>query len=62
MNIVFPFLGLKEEELYQAAISESRCVSLSYVKILALGPGQVGKSTFLYRLVGQMKGNIDTAP
>ena len=62
MNIVFHFLGLKEELLYQAAISESRCVSLSYVKILALGPGQVGKSTFLYRLVGQMKGNIDTAP
>ena len=36
-------------------------VSLSYTKILALGPGQVGKSTFLYRLMGVMKGNIQTA-
>ena len=36
-------------------------VSLSYTKILALGPGQVGKSTFLYRLMGIMKGNIITA-
>ena len=36
-------------------------VSLSYTKILALGPGQVGKSTFLYRLLGIMKGNILTA-
>ena len=36
-------------------------VSLSYTKILALGPGQVGKSTFLYRLMGIMKGNILTA-
>ena len=36
-------------------------VSLSYTKILALGPGQVGKSTFLYRLMGKMKGNIQTA-
>ena len=33
-------------------------VSLSYTKILALGPGQVGKSTFLYRLMGLMKSNI----
>ena len=36
-------------------------VSLLYTKILALGPGQVGKSTFLYRLMGIMKGNISTA-
>ena len=36
-------------------------VSLSYTKILAIGPGQVGKSTFLYRLMGIMKGNILTA-
>ena len=34
---------------------------MSYTKILALGPGQVGKSTFLYRLMGLMKGNIKTA-
>ena len=31
------------------------------LKILALGPGQIGKSTFLFRLLGLMKGNIDTA-
>ena len=32
-----------------------------YLKILALGPGQIGKSTFLYRLLGLMDGNIETA-
>ena len=42
-------------------MANSQKVSLSYTKILALGPGQVGKSTFLYRLMGLMKGNIQTA-
>ena len=42
-------------------MANDRRVSLSYTKILALGPGQVGKSTFLYRLMGLMKGNIQTA-
>ena len=42
-------------------MANDRKVSLSYTKILALGPGQVGKSTFLYRLMGLMKGNIQTA-
>ena len=32
------------------------------MKLLALGPGQVGKSTFLYRLLGLMKGNIEDTP
>ena len=32
------------------------------LKILALGPGQIGKSTFLFRLLGLIKGNIDTVP
>ena len=50
-----------EEQLYLQAISNGRKVSLSYFKILALGPGQIGKSTFLYRLLGLMKGNIITA-
>ena len=42
-------------------MADDRKVSLSYTKILALGPGQVEKSTFLYRLMGLMKGNIQTA-
>ena len=51
--------GLQEEQVYQAAIAGGKTVSLTYVKLLALGPGQVGKSTFLYRLLGLMKGNIE---
>ena len=48
--------------MYQAAIARGKTVSLTYVKLLALGPGQVGKSTFLYRLLGLMKGNIEDTP
>ena len=48
--------------MYQAAIAEGKTVSLTYVKLLALGPGQVGKSTFLYRLLGLMEGNIEDTP
>ena len=55
------FAGLEEEKLYKIAMVNDQRVSLSYTKILALGPGQVGKSTFLYRLMGIMKGNIITA-
>ena len=54
-------VGLKEEKLYTEAIANDYSISLAYVKILALGPGQVGKSTFLYRLLGIMEGNIETA-
>ena len=54
--------GLQEEQVYQAAIAGGKTVSLTYVKLLALGPGQVGKSTFLYRLLGLMKGNIEDTP
>ncbi len=50
---------MKEEQLYAKAIKEK--VSLSYTKIIALGPGQVGKSTFVRRLLGIMKGNFQTA-
>ena len=39
-------------------MANDRKVSLLYTKILALGPSQVGKSTFLYRLTGLMKANI----
>ena len=55
------FAGLEEEKLYEVAMVNDQRVSLSYTKILALGPGQVGKTTFLYRLMGKMKGNILTA-
>ena len=48
--------------MYQAAIAGGRTVSLTYVKLLALGPGQVGKTTFLYRLLGLMRGNIEDTP
>ena len=48
--------------MYQAAIAGGKTVSLTYVKLLALGPGQVGKSTFLYRLLSLMKGNIEDTP
>ena len=48
--------------MYQAAIAGGKKCSLTYVKLLALGPGQVGKSTFLYRLLGLMKGNIEDTP
>ena len=48
--------------MYQAAIAGGKTVSLTYVKLLALGPGQVGKSTFLYRLLGLMEGNIKDTP
>ena len=36
-------------------------VSLLYLKVLAVGPGQVGKTTFIKRLLGQMQWDIDTA-
>ena len=54
--------GLKEEQLYDEAIKFKGKVSLTYTKILALGPGQVGKSTFISRLFGKMEGNIQTSP
>ena len=54
--------GLKEEQLYDEAIQLEVKVSLTYTKILALGPGQVGKSTFISRLFGKMEGNIQTSP
>ncbi len=50
---------MKEEQLYAEAIKKK--VSISYTKILALGPGQVGKSTFIRRLLGIMEGNIQTS-
>ena len=48
--------------MYQEARNKDGSVSLLYLKMLAIGPGQVGKSTFLKRLKGQMKWDIDSAP
>ena len=56
------YTGLKEEQVYDEAIKFKEKVSLTYTKILALGPGQVGKSTFINRLLGKMEGNIQTSP
>ena len=53
---------MQEEQVYQAAIAGGKTVPLTYVKLLTLGPGQVGKSTFIYRLLGLMKGNIEETP
>ncbi len=59
-SLAFYCTGLKEEKLYTKAIKEK--VSLTYTKIIALGPGQVGKSTFLCRLLGIMEGSIQKSP
>ena len=42
---------LQEEKVYTSAISSGKKVSLTYLKLLTLGPGQIGKSTFLNRLL-----------
>ena len=53
---------MEEEHYYEKAVKEDGTVSLRYFKLLTLGPGQVGKSTFLYRLLGLMEWDIATAP
>ncbi|XP_064402940.1 uncharacterized protein LOC135348600 isoform X3 [Halichondria panicea] len=53
---------VEEEHLYQEAIMNGRTVCLRYLKLLLLGPGLVGKSTFLDRLLGEMKWDIDSDP
>ena len=53
--------GVEEEQLYQKAMKQETPVSLLYLKVLAIGPGQVGKTTFIRRLTGQMQWDIDTA-
>ena len=55
-------LGVREDKLYEEAIRTDKQVSLFYIKMLALGPAQVGKSTFIHRLLGFMQWDIDSAP
>ena len=47
--------------MYQEALNNGSSISLLYLKMLAIGPAQIGKSTFLKRLKGQMKWDL-TAP
>ena len=54
--------GVKEVKLYEEAIQSDTQVSLYYIKMLALGPAQVGKTTFIRRLLGNMQWDMDTAP
>ena len=53
--------GVKEEQMYQEAMNDDIALSILYLKLIALGPAQVGKSTFLRRLLGIMKWDINTA-
>ena len=53
--------GVKEEQIYQEAMKDDIALSILYLKLIALGPAQVGKSTFLRRLLGLMKWDINTA-
>ena len=59
--IILYYSGLEEEKVYQEALDNGSSISLLYLKMLAIGPGQIGKSTFLKRLKGQMKWDL-TAP
>ena len=47
--------------MYQEAIENDSSVSFLYLKLLAIGPGQVGKSTFLERLKGHIEWDTDHA-
>ena len=53
---------MDEERSYQEAIAVDGSIPLLFLKMLAIGPGQIGKSTFLKRLMGLMKWDLDTAP
>ena len=60
--LVITTLGVREDKLYEEAIQNDKQISLFYIKMLALGPAQVGKSTFIHRLLGFMQWDIDSAP
>ena len=56
------FSGIKEDKIYDEAMKNDYQIKLFYLKMLALGPGQIGKSTFIRRLLGIMKWDIDEDP
>ena len=60
--IIINISGVREIKLYEEAIQSNMHVSLYYIKMLALGPAQVGKTTFIHRLLGKMQWDMDTAP
>ncbi len=53
------FAGIKEDIIYDEAMKNDVHIKLFYLKMLVLGPGQIGKSTFIRRLLGIMKWDID---
>ncbi len=61
-GLLISHIGVEEEQLYAEAITNDSTLSLRYLKLVTLGPGQVGKSTFVYRLLGLMKWDIQSAP
>ena len=56
------FAGTEDDEIYQEAIENDDQIRLFYLKMLAIGPGQIGKSTFIRRLLGIMKWDISEDP
>ncbi|XP_064387520.1 uncharacterized protein LOC135335853 isoform X4 [Halichondria panicea] len=50
---------IQEDKIYDEAMKNSDQIKLFYLKMLALGPGQIGKSTFIRRLLGIMKWDIN---
>ncbi len=53
---------MKADKIYEEAIKNDAQIKLFYLKMLALGPGQIGKSTFIRRLLGIMKWDINEDP
>ncbi|XP_064392221.1 uncharacterized protein LOC135339913 isoform X4 [Halichondria panicea] len=53
---------IQEDKIYDEAIKNDKKIKLFYLKMLALGPGQIGKSTFIRRLLGIMQWDIDEDP
>ena len=56
------FSGIQEDKIYDEAIKNDKKIKLFYLKMLALGPGQIGKSTFIRRLLGIMQWDINEDP
>ncbi len=56
------FAGNEEGKIYEEAIENDHPIKLRHLRMLALGPGQIGKSTFLRRFLGEMKWDISEDP
>ncbi|XP_064407136.1 uncharacterized protein LOC135351980 isoform X2 [Halichondria panicea] len=53
---------IEDDKIYEEAIKNGDIILLFYLKMLAIGPGQIGKSTFVRRLLGIMKWDISEDP